>query len=990
MTHRTTLRIIYALLCWGALSVFGQSISGNLTGTIYDPSGATVPGARVLARNEATGVETSTVSTSSGQYSIPNLPVGSYTITVNAPGFVQAQVKGVGVALNQTVTSNVKLDVGQATQTVEVTAAGASIDTTTAQVQSSFQSQDLAEMPTASTGSGVINLSLLNAGVASSGGVGAGTGPSVAGQRPRDNNFTIEGIDNNNDSVTGPVVSVPNDAVQEFTVLQNQFSAEFGHSTGGQFNQVVKSGGNEFHGALYEYMQNRNLDAADNLSYIDQNPLHPRFDDNRFGGNLGGPIRKNKLFFFADYEYNPIGNSASGGLIYAPTQSGYSTLSSMPGINRTNLGILQKYLGVAPSAASTAAVGGSYPLVGPGNLSLGNQLPGAAPIPIGQIGITAPSYTNNENAVLSIDDNVSDMDNVRLRFILNRSGAIDTAASLPAFFTTTPTNSYIFTLSEFHTFNPTTTNEFRLGYNRLFSNDPVGNYTYPGLDQFPNITLYELGGVNIGPDPNAPQFTIQNTYQLTDNVNITHGNHTIRFGFDGYRLISPSSFTQRSRGDYEYSYLSDFLFDYNPDYIAQRSLGNVTYYGNRNFAAGYVNDAWKVRPNLTIDLGLRYEFVSVPLTEQTQTLNAISNVPGLINFQKPLPQTNAWMPRIGIAYSPGTSGKTSIRAGFGRNFDVLFDNLGLLSLPPQEVSTVDVTGFNQGGFLAHGGIAPNTSGGALSQADARAGTGGYIPNEIRPESYQWNFGVQHVFHNDYTVESRYVGTRGIHLPVQEQLNRQSVVNASNALPLFYSAAQPGHFEFAHQHPGRVDEPVQRRWEYRARLPERRIHRDYHQLPAVGQFHVSRMGQSGDAPVHQRIPTPTGLHLQPRYRRFHRGSVQHLPDSAPPPGFPEPASGSLQFGPGPPAAVDRRRLVRVQSVQERELDPEEHRRQLGNLSDLHLSDRHLVRCAERGGFQPEWRFGGRPGVCESGRQRQCGIGYDCTEKQCGRYGGIPGE
>ncbi len=786
MTHRTTLHITCALLCWGAISVFGQSISGNLTGSIYDPSGATVPGAQVLAKNEATGVGTSTVSTSSGQYSIPNLPVGSYTITVNAPGFVQAQLKGVAVALNQTVTSNVKLDVGQATQTVEVTAAGASIDTTTAQVQSSFQSQDLAEMPTASTGSGVINLSLLNAGVASSGGVGVGTGPSVAGQRPRDNNFTIEGIDNNNDSVTGPVVSVPNDAVQEFTVLQNQFSAEFGHSTGGQFNQVVKSGGNEFHGALYEYMQNRNLNAADNLSYIDQNPLHPRFDDNRFGGNLGGPIRKNKLFFFVDYEYNPIGNSASGGLIYAPTQAGYSTLSSMPGINQTNLGILQKYLGVAPSAASTASVGGTYPLVGPGNSSLGNQLPGAVPIPIGQIGITAPSFTNNENAVLSIDDNVSDTDNVRFRFILNRSGAIDTAASLPVFFTTIPTNSYIFTLSEFHTFNPTTTNEFRLGYNRLFSNDPVGNYTYPGLDQFPNITLYELGGVNIGPDPNAPQFTIQNTYELTDNVNITHGNHTIRFGFDGYRLISPSSFTQRSRGDYEYSYLSDFLFDYNPDYIAQRSLGNVTYYGNRNFAAGYVNDAWKVRPNLTIDLGLRYEFVSVPLTEQTQTLNAISDVPGLINFQKPLPQTNAWMPRIGIAYSPGTSGKTSIRAGFGRNFDVLFDNLGLLSLPPQEVTTVDVTGLNQGGFLAHGGIAPNTSGGALSQADARAGTGGYIPNEIRPESYQWNFGVQHVFHNDYTVESRYVGTRGVHLPVQEQLNRQSVVNASNALPLFYS------------------------------------------------------------------------------------------------------------------------------------------------------------------------------------------------------------
>ncbi len=786
MTHSTT-TIFAALLCATAFSAFGQSISGNLTGTVYDPSGATISGAKITARNDATGVENSTVTTSAGEYSVPNLPAGTYTLTASAAGFTPSQLKGVAVVLNQTVTSNFTLSVGQATQTVEVTAAGATIDTTTAQLQNTFGSQQLAEMPTASTGSGVINLSLLNAGVASSGGVGVGTGPSISGQRPRDNNFTIEGIDNNNDSVTGPVVMVPNDAVSEFTVLQNQFSSEFGHSTGGQFNQVVSSGTNSFHGSLYEYLENRNLNAADNLSFIDQNPLHPRFDYNRFGGTFGGPIRKNKLFFFVDYEYNPIGNSASGGLIYAPTAAGYSLLNGMPGINRTNLGILQKYLGTAPSAASTASVGGSYPLVGPGNASLGNQLAGAVPIPIGQVGITAPSFTNNENAVVSIDDNVSDVDNVRFRFILNRSGSIDTAASLPAFFSTIPTNSYIVTLSEFHTFNPSTTNEFRLGYNRLYQNYPVGNFVYQGLDQFPNIVLNELGGVNIGPDPNAPQFTIQNTYQLTDNVNITHGNHTIRFGFDGYRLISPQSFTQRSRGDYEYNYLSDFLFDYNPDYLAQRSLGNTTYYGNRWFTGLYANDAWKLRSNLTVTLGLRYEYVTVPLTEQTQTLNAVSNVPGLITFQKPQPQTDAWMPRVGIAYSPGKSGKTSIRAGFGRNFDVLIDNFGLLSLPPQLVTTVDVTGLNQGGFLAGGGIAPNTSSGPLSQADARAGTGGYVPNETRPESYQWNFGVQHVFAGNYTVESRYVGTRGLHLPVQAQINRQAVVNASNALALFYSA-----------------------------------------------------------------------------------------------------------------------------------------------------------------------------------------------------------
>jgi hypothetical protein len=734
-------------------------------------------------------VEATTKTTSTGEYRFSNLPAGAYTVTVSASGFSQTQTKGVQVVLNQTQTANFTLQVGSTTQTVEVTEAAATIDTTTAQVQQTFDTAQVMELPTASSGSGVINLSLLNAGVATSGGVGAGTGPTVGGQRPRNNSFTIEGIDNNNGSVTGPVVSIPNEAVAEFTVLQNQFSPEFGHSSGGQFNQVVRSGANQFHGTLYEYMANRNLNAADNLSSIDGNPLHPRFDNNRFGGNFGGPIQKNKLFFFADYEYNPIGGTSSSGLIYAPTAAGYSTLAGIPGINQTNLSQMKQYLGAASSALSASAVGG-YPLIYNANESLGwsaAQTAAAVSIPIGQLSIAAPSFTNNENAVVSIDDNVSDKDSLRFRFILNRSGTIDTASSLPIFFQTVPTNAYVATFSEYHTFTPTLTNEFRLGYNRYANNLPSGNFSFPGLDQFPNVVLYELGGVSIGPDGNAPQFGFQNVYQLTDNVSFTRGKHSFKFGFDGWRMIAPQSFTQRARGDYEWSYLSDYLFDYYPDYLAQRSLGNVVYYGNRWFVGGYANDTWKISPNLTINLGVRLEHETIPLSEHSQTLNAVANTPGVITFQNPQAQRVNPMPRIGLAYSPGKSGKTSIRAGFGTNYDVLYDNQGLLSLPPELTTTVDVTGFAQQGFLAGGGIAPNASGAALTNDELRAGTGAYIPNQVRPKSLQWNFGVQHVFANNYTFETRYLGTRGINLPVQDQLNRQPVVNASNALPVFFSA-----------------------------------------------------------------------------------------------------------------------------------------------------------------------------------------------------------
>jgi hypothetical protein len=783
--------ILVATLGWCQLNA--QVTSGNLVGNVYDPSAAIVSNAEVTVTNEDTNVSASTHTTSAGDFRFENLPVGTYTVIVSAAGFSKTELKGVTIQLNATITQNVTLRLTQATTTVEVSEAVASIDTTTAQLQSTFDVKQVTDLPSTANGSGVLNLSLLNAGVATSGSVGAGTGPSVAGQRPRNNNFTVEGIDNNSGTVTGPMVSVPNDAVAEFSVLQNQFSPDFGHSSGGQFNTVVKSGTNQFHGMLYEYLQNKNFNAADNLSAVDGTPLHPRFDNNRFGGNVGGPILRNKLFFFVDYEYNPVGEAGSAGLIYAPTAAGYSILSSTPGINQTNLAILQKYLPAAATATPAAATPyGSYPLIS--TLAAGPEYQQVltpqgiqgTPIPIGQLSIPTPSYSNSEVGVASVDYNLSDKDSMRGRFILNRNGSIDTAASLPVFFTTTPDNNYLATFSEYHNFSPTVINEFRFGYNRNSNQDPSGNFSFPGLDAFPNLVFYELGGAQLGPDPNAPQFGYQNTYQLTNNLTWTKGAHSFKFGFDGQRLISPQGFTQRARGDYEYNYLSDYLFDFTPDYIAQRSVGKSDYWGNRWLTGFYANDSWKVNPNLTVNLGLRYEYDTVPAGEQTQSLNAIANDPGLITFAAPKAQTTNFMPRIGVAYSPGSSGKTSFRAGFGINYDVLFDNLGLLSLPPELSVTYDQTGNGGSNFLASGGLPGTFNNPTYTTATARAATSGYVPNVQRPESIQWNFGIQHEFAGNYVFETRYVGTRGIDLDVQDQLNIQPVVNQSNALPVYFS------------------------------------------------------------------------------------------------------------------------------------------------------------------------------------------------------------
>ena len=254
---------IVAVLVVTPLAV-GQTIDGNLVGAVLDPSGAAIVGAGVEAVNAATGVKAEAKTGPDGEYRFNNLAVGSYTITATAASFAPASLKDVAVELNKTTTANLSMAVASVSSSVTVTDSTILLDTTTSQITSAYPQSMVQSLPQSDnlTG-GVLNLALLGAGVASSGGLGAGQGPSVGGQRPRNNSFTIEGIDNNRRDVTGPIASVPPDGVAEFSVLQNQFSSEFGRSAAGQFNTVIKSGTNSLHGSLYEYLENRNLTALD-------------------------------------------------------------------------------------------------------------------------------------------------------------------------------------------------------------------------------------------------------------------------------------------------------------------------------------------------------------------------------------------------------------------------------------------------------------------------------------------------------------------------------------------------------------------------------------------------------------------------------------------------------------------------------------------------------------------------------------------------------
>lgn len=772
------LLLIISLVLFSA-TAFSQATTGDIAGFVTDKTNSVIGNAKVVATHVDTNQSFTVNTNSSGEFHFVNLPVGNYILTVTAKGFKATVLKNFLVELNKTASARLELEVGEVNVTVEVTSAAPTVDTTTSQLGTTFDNK-LEDYPNVAAGvSGVLNLSLLQAGVASSGGLGAGAGPSVGGQRPRNNNFTIDGVDDNRKDITGPALVIPNDAVQEFTILENVFSPEFGHSNGGQFNQVAKSGTNQFHGLAYEYLKNRDLDAIDASTArtavkAHKVPTNPRFDNNRFGGQFGGPIFRNKAFFFVNYEYNPIGQAAPPiSTVFSPTAAGYATLAGIPGVSATNLGIMKQFVPPAPVAdpSQKVSVGGVH-------------------VEVGALPVNGPNYSNEKNLVVSGDYQFNSNDRLSIRDIYDQFNLIDISAELPVFYTPEPVVNHFATIQEVHNFTPSLLNELRLGFHRFTQHINSGNFNFPGLDVFPNIQIANLN-LQMGPDPNGPQFNITNVYQAIDNVSWTKGNHNFKFGSEVRKYISPQQFTQRSRGDYDYSSLDLFARDISPNQLGERSTGNSNYYGDQIGFYWFANDNWKIRHNLTLNLGLRYEYTTVPFTERLQSLNQIANDPGLITFGEPHDPKNAFAPRVGFAYSPTADQKTVIRGGISMGYDVLYDNIGILSLPPEFGSTIDVNvNVPSPNFLANGGIHPGGSGVTTfaSAAAARAATSNHVVENIKlPTVIEWTLDAQHEFAKVYTVEVRYVGTHAYHLNLQEQINRGVRVSATDFLPTYLTA-----------------------------------------------------------------------------------------------------------------------------------------------------------------------------------------------------------
>jgi hypothetical protein len=774
--RKLLITLTFALFAFAADS-FGQAMDSNLVGAVTDPSGSAVPNAPVTATNKDTNVKYKTVTNAQGEYRINNVPVGRYDVSVSVQGFATATKADVLMDLNHTTSVNLSLAVGTVGTTVDVQESGATIDTSTAQLQSTYDAKNAVDIPSAGiskviNGAGIYNLSLLGAGVASSGGVGQGTGPSIGGQRPENNSFNIDGVMNDNHYVTGPQVYVSNEAVSQFNLVQNQMSAEFGAASGGVFNVIVKTGTNQIHGSIYEYLQNRKLNAVDQTEVQQGLRSNPRFDNNRLGATVGGPILKNKLFYFANFEYNPVGQAAQPGqTVSAPTSAGYSILGGLSGISKTNLGVFQQYVPAAPVANDSVTVLGKT-------------------IPIGPLSFASPAYNNSYNAIGAIDWNISNKDQVRGRYINNRTSGLDFNAALPVFFQPSPNTNNSVNISEFHNFSPTLENELRISYSRNNASIGAGNYSFPGLSVFPNLAFDDLQ-LQLGPDPNTPTGSIENLAQLQENMTKTWGRHTFKAGYNIVDVILTGYFVQRSRGDYDYSSLQQYLLDQQPDggslsgVSGERSVGGAGVPFGFLSQAGYFNDDFRLRPNLTLNLGIRYEYVTVPVGSRAQQYSAIASVPGVITFAAPKSDQNNWAPRFGFAYSPGKDGIWSVRGGFGISYDNTYINLNQNASPPYYQTTVDVDPNNPvSNFLANGGLKAALAGGTPTVAQARAAVASYTFDQHRPYAITGTIGVQRLLAKDYTIEARYVYTKGVHLWNQTRLNRITQVTATNSIPTF--------------------------------------------------------------------------------------------------------------------------------------------------------------------------------------------------------------
>jgi carboxypeptidase family protein len=743
----------------GTLSA--QQQPGRIRGRVVDESGNPAANITITVRNAATGTETTAQTDDHGDFVVAELQPGRYFVhTDNSQSTPTTQTQS---TVNSASTTDITLQTTTAGQ-LAVMAEVVTQEESTAPVITTFSDRPIELLPQPNTISrtgeyfGAYNLSLLSEGVTPGSIFQNGVGPSVAGRPNTSNNFHVNGTDNNNQAVPGPLVAVSNEVTTEFALTQSQHSPQIGHSTGGKLNLVLAQGTNAWHGGVYDYLSNRKLNASDPAAGLDRDNV--RFDQNRFGGKAGGPLMKDKVFGFFGFEYTPTTfERRLLGTSLAPTPAGFAALLANPAVSRTNLAVLANNVAVSSTPVFFDNVAGTA-------------------VPLGIVTTGIKNHQNFFNGIASIDWNMAGRGNLGARYVHNDTGNDVVGSSLPDFAVPGHTRALLGAINYSRTLSSTTAINVNAGYNRLDRSIGGGNFVFPGQTAFPNIGIEDIG-LTLGPNIGIGRAKA-NTYQLSGEWDSMFSGHHVTVGADFRDLINTIGNFSEANGNFAFSSLERFLIDLPPDVLARRSFGSVAYNGNQRLLYAFGQDAFRINKATNLELGLGYQYASVPESWRKQASLAGLSVPGLITFGEPKGDSWNFAPRVGIAWAPG-AGHTVFRGSIGVLYDALNGSSSFLA-PNMTFNSVTSAAPSIPGFFATGGIRPPIT--------AAGSVGTFAFDQELPYILQWNVGATHEFFGRLATEVKYLGNHGVHMPLNSLLNDTGRVTPGASLPVFFTNPGP--------------------------------------------------------------------------------------------------------------------------------------------------------------------------------------------------------
>jgi Carboxypeptidase regulatory-like domain len=789
-----TYKLVTLLFAFSSLAL-SQENQATITGQVQDSSGAGVAGAAVTARDVQTGLARSITTNQSANYTISLLPIGTYELTVEKPGFEKLVKTGIVLQIDEHARVDFLLKVGATSSTVEVTADVPLTQTDSSSTGAVIDNTKVVELPL--NGRQFYSLALLTPGVvppAQGSLLSFRGGFNVSGASELNNNFTLNGLANNDQLLSAPAFRPSIDAIEEFKILTGVFPAEYGRNSGSQVIVTTKAGTNSVHGTAFEFLRNQVLDGKNFFAPPGQKPI---FRQNQFGGTVGAPIVKNKTFFFASYEGTRSTQQITA-LTNVPTPSmiggDFSGLSQRIVDPTTSTPFPNNVVPTTRISPEGQYIAKLYPT------PTAPTRAGAAP---------SNNYTFNEAQVdalnlgsIRVDHSFSEEDTMTVTYndfednTLTQDNTVCASRTVPGFSCNVGLLSRIGGLSETHSFSPSLINEFKGGYsefeNPRVQNDQGLNYLQmfnisgtrfdgPALTGLPSISVNGFAG--LGEATNLPQERVDNTFEYGDNLSWNRGTHALKFGGDFQRFQSNGAIVGNGRGSYTFNAqntapstgyaFADLLLGL-PTSSARSPL-NPRYYDRTGIWAIFAQDDWKISPSLTLNIGLRYEY-NIPVYDKFNLLSNFNAATGGVDIagQNNVPR-GAWdsntkdiEPRFGFAWQPFHSSRTVVRGGYGIFYNAPASNA--VNNGPQQSNTPFVSSQTFNSSF----VVPVTL--ANPYPAAAAGAGSLTLNAINrhlpdPQIQQWNFNVQQQLTRGLVLEVGYQGSKGTHLPLTYNINQ---------------------------------------------------------------------------------------------------------------------------------------------------------------------------------------------------------------------------